>query len=371
MKRLSRFKEAVFYHATNYLMEHKSRRIDRKIVVFESDDWGSIRMPSMTVRESLIKKGVSIFDPNSYDLFDTLASNQDLERLIETLSSVKDKNGTPAKLTINCVTCNPDFEKIKESGFQAYFYEPFTETLKRYPHHDKSFQLWKEGIKARVFQPQFHGREHLNVQKWLRILRSGNQEMCKAFDYGMFSVRVNGQYVLPAFDVENEEDRQYVEKVIKEGMMIFEELFGFRSKSIIAPCYHWDDYVEQCACILGVNYIQGGYIQKHSPLYGGNKECHFLGEKNQYGQTYLTRNCSFEPSNIKSWGGEYCLNQIARCFKAGRPAIVSCHRLNFIGDLVPANRENNLKDFANMLKSLVRFYPDVEFMSSDELAELL
>ena len=144
----------------------KDRHIDRHIVVFESDDWGSIRMPSSDIMKRLQAKGILFRDVSGYDLIDSLASNDDLEMLMEVLSSVKDGNGKPAKLTLNCVTANPNFEKIRESNFQKYFYEPFTETLKRYPCHERSFALWKEGMTHGVFQPQFHGREHLNPQKW-------------------------------------------------------------------------------------------------------------------------------------------------------------------------------------------------------------
>lgn len=56
-------------------------------------------------------------------------------------------------------------------------------------------------------------------------------------------------------------------------------------------------------------------------------------------------------------------------FKMKLPAIVSCHRLNFIGDLSDKNRENNLKYFQDMLKILVKKYPDLEFLSSDEVFE--
>lgn len=57
-------------------------------------------------------------------------------------------------------------------------------------------------------------------------------------------------------------------------------------------------------------------------------------------------------------------------FKMKLPAIVSCHRLNFIGGLSERNREDNLRDFQNMLKVLVNKYPDLEFLSSDEVFEI-
>lgn len=354
-----------------FLMERKSKKLERQIVVFESDDWGSIRMPSSEVYQRLRREKVSIGSPNSYDRFDTLASNEDLEHLIEVLSSVKDKRGNPAKMTMNYIMANPDFEKIKDSEFSQFYYETFIKTLQNYPHHDKSYELLKYGIATKVFQPQFHGREHLNVQKWLSHLRDGNTHVIRGFDNKMFSIKVNGDRVLPAFGIDSESEQSFVVDSIKEGLKMFETVFGFKSKSLIAPCYTWDDYVEDVAFSEGVCYLQGGYQQTHSKFSGIGPSFHYLGETNKNDQIYLTRNCSFEPSQIKAYNGSRCLKQITKQLKAGRPAIVSCHRLNFIGDLCLENRLENLRDFESMLKRLLVEFPDVEFMSSDELGDLL
>ncbi len=56
-------------------------------------------------------------------------------------------------------------------------------------------------------------------------------------------------------------------------------------------------------------------------------------------------------------------------FEMELPAIVSCHRLNFIGDLSEGNREDNLKGFLYLLQTIVKKYHDVEFLSSDEVFE--
>ena len=168
--------------------ENLDAHLSRHVVVIESDDWGSIRMPSPKVLEELKSKGYRYADFIGYDLYDTLASNTDLEMLIEALSSVKDSEGHCAKLTMNCVVANPDFEKIRQSDFSEYHYEVFTETLKRYPHHDRSFSLWKEGMNAGVLHPQFHGREHLNAQMWLQLLQKGCKPVLDTFDKKIFSI---------------------------------------------------------------------------------------------------------------------------------------------------------------------------------------
>ena len=367
----------IYSKAVHGMMLLRNHRINRHIVVFESDDWGSVRMPSLEMFDCLQKQGVRLALPQSYDSVDTLASNDDLELLMEVLSSVKDADGNPAKITLNCCVANPDFGKIKKSDFQDYYYEPFTETLKHYPHHDRAFDLWKEGIAHKVFQPQFHGREHLNPQKWLRYLQEGNKNVLAAFDAGCYSMAVysngNRDTVLEAYKIDKETEREFVRKSISDGLVLFEKLFGFKSKSMIAPCYIWAEYIEQEAADMGVSVVQGGYIQSHSSWQrslGNRITGHYFGEKNNYGQSYLIRNCSFEPSQLAKDSAVSCMASIIKAFSHHLPAIVSCHRLNFVGDLKPENRDNNLKEFKQLLQKIVTSYPDVVFMSSDELGEL-
>jgi hypothetical protein len=103
----------------------------RKIVVIESDDWGSIRMPSKEVVELFKTKNYPL-EINKFTLFDGLERQVDLEELFKVLESHKDKNGNNPVVTACSVVANPDFEKIKKSNFKEYFFEQLNETYKLY-----------------------------------------------------------------------------------------------------------------------------------------------------------------------------------------------------------------------------------------------
>lgn len=150
----------------------------RKLVVIESDDWGAIRMPSKEAYNQFLKEGIRV-DNDPYCRYDSLANKEDLEALFDVLTSVKDKNGNYVVFTADAVVANPDFKKIREADFCEYFYEPITVTMANSPAHEHVFDLWKEGIKEGIFHPQFHGREHLNVTKWLAVLREGKDFVTK------------------------------------------------------------------------------------------------------------------------------------------------------------------------------------------------
>ena len=365
---------------TQNLLNLSGWHTKQHIVVFESDDWGAIRMPSLEAFHFLRDQGVLLSDKSGYNVCDTLASNDDLELLMETLSSVKDNNGNPAKITFNCCVANPDFQKIRENDFQVYYNEPFTETLKRYPHHDRSFELWKEGMKNNLFQVQFHGREHLNAQMWMQLLRKNVDSVRKAFDKEVFCMELAKQddprrQVLAAFNVASKEDYAFACNAIKEGLDLFEKLFGFRPFTMIAPNYTWDAEIEMAAWQNGIRIMQGGHVQRpsyYAKSQGAKYKRHHTGQKSKDTKMkYMVRNCEFEPSFHAYMNADYCMKEIQNAFLYGAPAIVSCHRLNFIGELNPANRDNNLREFKKLLKMITSKYPDVAFMSSDELGKLI
>lgn len=354
-------------------------RTNRKIVVFESDDWGSIRMPSRVVYEKLLKKGVRV-DKLSFTKYDSLASEDDLSELFEVLSSVKDKNEAPAIFTANTVAANPDFEKIKNSDFNEYFYEPFTKTLKRYPNHKKSFQLWQEGIKTGVFHPQFHGREHLNVARWLKAIRKNIGNVRLAFENEMYDLSESGHIInensfMDGLSFNDENELSYISHSIKEGLNLFENIFGYRSQSFIASCYIWDPKIEKTLAGNGIRFIQGGRYQK-IPVPGSinkyGRKLHYLGQMNQNNQIYLVRNCFFEPSETGSKGLiEECIKRMKASFFWKKPAIISTHRLNYIGSIFPENRKTNLNLLNQLLLRIKKEFPEVEFFTSDQLGRLI
>lgn len=350
----------------------------RKIVVIESDDWGSIRMPSRYVFNEFLRRGIAV-DKDPYCRYDCLATAEDLSALFDVLTSVKDKNGRYAVLTADTVVANPLFEKIKESDFKQYFYEPFTETLKRSHKHNGAFELWKQGMTAGIFHPQLHGREHLNVKKWLRMLQSGDEITRLSFDLGTFGLtsavdsRIRNNY-MGAFNSGLDEDIIEYDTIITEGQQLFEKLFGYKSESFIATTYTWNPKIESSLIQNGIKYLQG-QVHQHIPLDDDTtfkwKKDNFMGRRSKSGLLYLMRNCFYEPSQYTDSTVESCMNRVRTAFRWHKPATISMHRLNIIGAIDESNRNRNLKGLQLLLKNIVKEYPDVEFMTSDELGNFV
>lgn len=351
----------------------------RHIIVFESDDWGAIRMPSKEVYDEFLKRGIRV-DKDPYCKYDGLATKHDLTNLFDILNSVRDKNGNPAVLTANAVVANPNFEKIEASGFSQYYYEPFTETLIKSSKHDGVFELWKQGMSAGLFHPQFHGREHLNVKKWMKTLHEGHISTRLAFDFGSYGLTsavdstVKNNY-MGAFNSGLENDIQEYRSIIYEGLILFEKLFGYRSESFIATTYTWNPKIEKYLKEYGIKYLQGIVTQKIPHGDDCNIEFrknNYQGKKNKEGLVYLMRNAFFEPTLHRNIDyADECLHRIELAFRWGKAAVIGTHRINYIGSIDKTNTDHNLPLFQYLLKEIVKRWPDVEFMTSDQLGKII
>ncbi len=97
-----------------------------------------------------------------------------------------------------------------------------------------------------------------------------------------------------------------------------------------------------------------------------------MGMKSKNGVVFTVRNCRFEPSEFgnRDWV-DLCLSDIKKAFYWNKPAIISSHRVNFIGAIDPENRKNGLTQLNALLREITKKWPEVEFMTSAELAKLI
>jgi hypothetical protein len=353
---------------------------NRKIIVFESDDWGSVRMPSKETFTRLKNLGMDLesMDYLRYNLYDTLADQTDLEYLFEILSSVKDKHERNCVFTALSVVANPDFKKIKENNFRKYYYEPFTDTLSRYYGNSGVFHLWEEGIKNRIFIPQFHGREHLNVSSWMTALRNNHKNTVLGFNEGFWGFPPDPddpEFVenQAAFLISDVSDLQEHQKIIAEGLDLFENIFGYRATYFVPPNGPINNSLNKILIDKGVKFRSTSKIQIESIGPGQNRKAwHWLGQKDTYGIRYITRNCFFEPSGHPETDWiDTCLRDISNAFRWKKPAIISSHRVNYIGSLDQKNRDSGLKKLKILLNSIISKWPDAEFLTTPQLGNFI
>ena len=346
----------------------------RKILVIESDDWGCKRTQNV-----LWNTQDPTYYKDPYNVFDSLETPDDLHALLDVLNSFKDKNGNPACITANTIMANPDYDKIKDSGFEQYFYRPIYEDLLTDTKRSKLPAIVKEAINDNIYFPQLHGREHVNIGQWLGALKNGHDELILAFDRKSFGVMLNEKInkrnnVMAALDFSSESELLNQNNSIKAGQHLFKEFFGFKSDTFIAPAYIWHPKHELAMKEAGITATQGisyQYIPKpDSGVF--DKKIRISGSISSQGLLRMVRTVHFEPTLIKRQDEVgNCLQRIKAAFLFGKPAVISTHRVNFMGGYHEANRKDNLILLKELLSRVVNLWPDIEFMNSSQLYHIM
>jgi hypothetical protein len=358
--------------AKNYI-NFRGWKTNRKIVVIESDDWGSVRMRSKDTI-SYIKKKHPNLSISRFSELDGLERSDDLELLFELLYKFRDFKGNHPVITALALTSNPDFQKIKDSNFE-YHSELITETYKEYGEN-KLFEFWKrEGITNNLLYPQFHGKEHLHPDRYVaRISDINDTEYIAFLNNSIIGGQVGNSRAknfMAAFEYHSEIDKINIEKRTSEGLYEFEKLFGFKTKSFCPSQSIYGEHLFELLKNNGVQVIQAG--QQFSPQNMSLKKIdHYWGEKTSNDLIFWRRNCTFETytgnhiNHIDS-----CLKEIEIAFRWGKPAVINSHRINFTSRLNTNVRDKTLVDLEILLKIIIKHWPDVEFLNSSELVNVI
>jgi hypothetical protein len=349
-------------------------KTNKKQIVFLSDDWGSVRIKSLKDQKQLVTKGLKL--NNRFDQFDTLESNADMESLFEVLLKHKDHKGNHPIITAVTNVANPDFKRIQEDNFKNYYYESIEQTYQRYPSSHNVLDLVKQGIQQNIFVPQSHGREHLQVNWWMKELQDEHSFARKVFENEFFffgAEHLNnpkrGRGVGAAFDVWDKKDIESHKKIIKSGLNIFESLYGYRSKVFTPPAMFYNPSIEKTLATEGIEWLDVGRFFK-IPLVGGREryQYNYLGRKKKSGLEVLVRNTVFETNMSQNDNGvDRCLYDIEQAFSAQQPALISNHRASFVGGVDKNNREKGLKSLDLLLKGILKKWPEVEFITIKDL----
>jgi len=361
-----------------YKHSRKDWKTKDKIIVIESDDWGSIRIPSLESYLNLQKEGFLV-EKCSFLRYDNLETKEDFNQLKLMFDRIYSLTGKKPIITANYIMANPDFLKIEESNYQEYYRKYVWDHLNESDLLNGYVNSLKELTESNYFYPQLHGLEHLNVPYWMEFLQGNSFETLHAFKQNVYGIPSNitsekRDTFLASFDYkEDKEFQNYTKPAIEEAFIKFEEFFGYKSISFISPNYTWSNNVEKVLNNNGVKYIQSSRSQILPKKYNSGKVIKNLGEKNELNQIYLVRNCVFEPSDSinREEHSNNCFKQIEKAFLFNTPAIISSHRLNFMGGLNEENRTKNLDLLEKLLLKIIKRWPDVKFLNSVELGNLI
>lgn len=257
----------------------------KKLIVFESDDWGSIRMPSLKVYDKLKSIGIDLESGDSYryNRFDSLETSEDFEALFDVLLKHQAVNGSYPVITAFALLANPDFQCIREAKFEKYVYETSTATYDRYYPNQNILGYWMEGIKLGLISPQFHGREHLNIHSWLEMLKQNDPQTMCAFDHGVWgfnNLKPIGISYQAAFDFQTHAELELHEEVIADGLNLFKNTFNKTASAFVPPNGIIHDSLYELCKKQGIDFVFSA-IRNLIPVGNGKYESkvNFLGKK--------------------------------------------------------------------------------------------
>lgn len=355
-------------------------RTKRKIVVFAVDDYGSVRLHSKETREQLDREGYPA--RNRFDAFDTLETRGDLEMLFDTLQSVEDKNARNAVFTPLAVPCNINFEKLAKTGYRQYFYELLPETFRKLEaidsgNYEGTWNMWQQGMKEGLIEPQFHGREHLNLKVFEEKLQAQDNELLTYLKNRSFGAISESGYKtispLGAFEFWDHEENDRLQTIIEDGLDQFENVFGYRATNFTPPVYNFHTVLEPTLKKNGIRFIDTALtVNEHQGKGNYKRKFNYTGKESAEGLQLIVRNVVFEPSEDRgiNWP-DYTIRQIEAAFRWNRPAVISSHRVNFCGHINEKNRDKGINALSELLKKIIHCWPEVEFMSARELGEVI
>jgi hypothetical protein len=349
----------------------------RKIIVFSVDDYGNVRLNSKSARTNMNKAGMKVY--SRFDALDTLETKQDLEQLYQVLDSVKDKNGRNAVFTPFALPCNINFEKVAANDFQKYEYELLPETYSKLAKEQPeaylgAWEKWQEGIQKGFLKPQFHGREHLNLAIFHDKLKNKDQQLLTALQNKSYTSISDDKYPtmssFAAFDFWEVYENENLKPILIDGLTQFETVFGYKSNYFTPPVFSIHNSLFTTLKDNGIDYLDLALLRKeHQGENRFKKSFNYTGKSTKEKLTIMVRNVVFEPTEERGidWVS-FTMKQIETAFRWNKPAIISSHRVNFCGHIEESNREKGLKTLQELLDAIVKKWPDVEFMSADELA---
>lgn len=354
-------------------------RTKRKIIVFVIDDYGNVRLHSKKSRDKLDAKSLV---PSRFDLYDSMETREDLERLFDLLQSVKNLRSKNPKLTFYAVPCNLDFEEIIKENYERLHFEELPVTFDKLSYYDPinyegTWRLWNEGLSYGLFEVQFHGREHFNVNQLDVKLRERDFSLLNSIDNRSLAFISSSKY--PTIEWSSSfsfwdplQEKNRFDEILTAGISKFSEVFKNSPIAFTPPGQELPMEIESSLNRYGfLTFDKPFYRNRHIGFGKRSKEFSFTRYDRKNKIVIMVRNVFFEPTNRQGDHVGNALNQIKAAFALNRPAVISSHRVNYGTYIDMNNGLKGLKSLRELILGIIDQWPSVEFLFVSELTGLI
>ena len=326
-------------------------------MLFQSDDWASIGIPSRETIANLRAAGADV-GHSPWDYYG-LETEEDLTKLGALLAAFADRDGHRPVFTANFLMANADIRRMREENFTRFrsvaiengFPAPWTGNL---------MAVYRAMVDDGVFEPALHGFTHFNKGEWLSCLADDSARGADARLLVAHDVVCLPSLALTyscAFVTRNGEERYLDEPVqkrlIKKAVTMFESAFGAKPKSACAPGYRANDVTRRVWREFG---IQAEQSTGTEPL------------MRESGLLAYRRNVFFEPVLEGRDAVAHALDDAREAVARGTPVVICTHSMNYISRFANgASRSLSLP--RELIEGLLAEFPDLRFAGTAEVTD--
>jgi hypothetical protein len=329
----------------------------RPIVLFQSDDWGRVGLPSLEALETIQGHGSAIGD-SPWDYFG-LETQGDVLALGETLAAFRDRDGTPPCFVTNFILANADLRRMRSEGFQTLRWVSLKDGFPK-PWDEQLVPAYRRNIANKVFFPGLHGFTHFNPGQFLASLSevSPRGDLCRKLvsqdipylasltpEYNFALVnRVRGEtFVTKANQWE----------WISKGAALFVDTFDVAPLTACAPGYRANGTTLRLWRKRGLKIAQtvgpGAMAREHGLL-------------------ILQRNVFFEPVLSAPDVVARALDQAMHAVALGFPVVICTHSINYQSRFVGQAEESRLL-LRTLIEELLKKFPGLRFATDTDLLD--
>jgi hypothetical protein len=302
----------------------------QRAVVLESDDWGLCAWSPDDEAFRALSETPAFRDAVGMRYGrSTRERAQDVRALCELLAAYPGPGGIPPVWQANTVMASPDFAAIAAGSYDA------TEIpLVFFPEAPPRWQrpgLWeacRAAIESGIWWPELHGLHHIPATAWMAALRRGDPDARTALEHECLVCRTTqagSEYAA------SEPDAGRRARLL-EAHRRFERVFSRTAVSFCPPDYMWDAALEREARTLGLRVLQGWAEQ--AGISWARRKLRGARWPRRHGALFaMPARIAFEPRGDGSadapLGARRVSVRVRAAWRAGRPAVVSSHRLNY------------------------------------------
>lgn len=327
----------------------------RPIVMFQSDDWGRVGIPSAEMIEKLRAEGATVGE-SAWDYYG-LESERDVIELGDLLEGFRDRDGRRPTMTANFVMANADLPRMRDEHFQEFRWISLSSGFPA-PWSGNLLAAYLENRDRGVFEPGLHGFTHFNTSEMLACLREDSDRGRRARLLVANDVPYLASYT-PEYNFALASRRRderllgYRAQLdwIAQGIELFQQAFGEIPRTVCAPGYRANATTARIWRQFGIESMQSVGDQ---PL------------TTESGLLQLHRNVEFEPVLSENDVVPRALAQAARAVSRGTPVVVCTHSINYITRFV-RRAEDSRELLRRLITSLLELYPDLRFASARDV----